>query len=154
MHLDPLAGLAPSRRFGPWAADLDRGERVARLRSLRALARVLAGPRAAELCELLHQAETDDSVLPAAADALDALAPLDMRKVLASYAALARPLSPARSVRPGVRAPGHSVRDPGQLDAARRSLTKGATAYSQEHSGYPQQCFGPATARVDFFIRP
>ena len=99
-----LASLAPARRFGPWADDLDQAERLARLRSLRALARVLAGPRADDLVALLAQAETDDTVLPAAADALDALAPLDMRKVLASYAALARPLPPTRSFRPGVRA--------------------------------------------------
>lgn len=99
-----LASLAPARQFGPWALDLDPGERLARLRSFRALARVLAGPRAAELCELLHQAETDPAALMPAADALDALAPVDMRKVLSSYAALARPLPPVRGSKPDVRA--------------------------------------------------
>ena len=83
-------------QWGPFALNLDPGERLARLRSLRALARVLAGPRAVELCELLHHAETDPAALVPAADALDRLAPLDMRKVLASYAGLARPLPPAR----------------------------------------------------------
>lgn len=95
MH-DPVSGLAPLRRFGPWAAGLDPGERLARLRSLRALARVLAGPRASGLVELLRQAETDDMALMPAADALDRLPSVDLRRVLGSYAGLARPLPPAR----------------------------------------------------------
>lgn len=103
MHND-CAGLAPARRFGPWADDLDPGERLARTRSLRALAHVLAGPRASELCELLHRAEVDPATLVPAADALDALAPLDLRRVLSTYAGLARPLPPSRSARPGVQA--------------------------------------------------
>lgn len=95
MH-DPAAGLAASRQFGPWALNLDPGERVARLRSLRAIVRLLLGPRGAALAGLLLAAETDVDALVPAADALDAMASLDMRKVLASYAGLARPLPPAR----------------------------------------------------------
>lgn len=104
MHLDPLAGPVSVRRFGPWAVDLDHGERLARTRSLHAIVRLLSSPRGTDLADLLALAETDDAVLPEAADALDRLAPVDMRRVLSSYAALARPLSPALGARPGVRA--------------------------------------------------
>ena len=82
--------------WGPWAAGLDPGERLARLRSLRARARVLAGPRADDLVALLVQAESDPAALVPAADALDRLAPLDMRRVLSTYSGLAQPLPPAR----------------------------------------------------------
>ena len=88
----PLPGFAPARQVGPWAPDLDPAERLARLRGLSAMVRFLAGPCGAALTELLRQAETDESALTAAADALDALAPLDTREVLLSYASLARPL--------------------------------------------------------------
>jgi hypothetical protein len=91
-------------RWGPWVLDLEPGERLARLRSLRALARILAGPRAVELCELLHQAETDPAALVPAADALDRLPAVDMRRIVGSYAGLVRPVPPARAGRPGVRA--------------------------------------------------
>lgn len=93
-----LAGLAPAQRFGPWALDLEPGERLARLRSLRAIVRLMTGPRGAALADLLLTAETDDSALVPAATALDGLAPIDMRRVLASYAGLTRPLPPARRV--------------------------------------------------------
>lgn len=118
-------------RWGPWADDLDPGERLARLRSFRALARVLAGPRAVELCELLHQAESDESVLPAAADALERLAPVDLRRILSSYAGLTRPLPPVRrdvrayprpavrvTPRPGVRQ-GADMKSPAEHKAGR-----------------------------------
>ena len=91
-------------RWGPWALDLEPGERLARLRSLRALARVLAGPRAVELCQLLHQAETNPVTLVPAADALDRLPSVDMRRIVGSYAGLVRPVPPARAARPGVKA--------------------------------------------------
>lgn len=103
-----LAGLAPARQFGPWALELDPAERLARLRSFRALARVLAGPRAGDLVALLAQAETDPAALVSAADALDRLPSVDMRRIVGSYAGLTRPLPP---VRRGVRAyPRPSVR--------------------------------------------
>ncbi|MCJ2080310.1 hypothetical protein [Methylobacterium sp. J-090] len=77
--------MALSRQFGPWVSDLDPAERRARLRALRAIARLLAGPRADPLVRLLAQAEGDDDVLMPAADALE---PLDRRKILASYSRL------------------------------------------------------------------
>lgn len=99
-----LADLTPSRQFGPWALDLEPGERLARLRSLRAIVRLLTGPRGAALADLLLLSETDVSALPEAAAALDELTPLDLRRVLSTYAGLARTLPPPRSARPGVRA--------------------------------------------------
>lgn len=82
--------IAPADRFGPWADDIDRAERLARLRSLRAIVRLTTGPRGDRLAGELHRAEHDASRLPAALAALDALAVLDRRQVLGSYAALHR----------------------------------------------------------------
>jgi hypothetical protein len=95
-------------RWGPFALDLDLAERLARTRSLRAIVRLLTGPRGADLAALIHQAETDPAALVRAAEVLDRLAPLDLRRVLSSYGALARPLPPARRdvqgyTRPAVR---------------------------------------------------
>jgi hypothetical protein len=114
-----LAGLEPARQFGPWASDLDPAERLARIRSMRAIVRLLAGRRGADLAALLNQAETDPAALPAAADALDRLAPLDMRRVLSSYAGLARPLPPARSTRLGMRRFPLSTLRPATTECAR-----------------------------------
>ena len=77
-------------RFGPWADDIDRAERLARLRSLRAIVRLATGPRGEALADELHRAERDASRLPFALAALDRLASLDRRQVLGSYAALHR----------------------------------------------------------------
>lgn len=122
---EALAGLEPARQFGPWALDLEPGERLARLRSLRALARVLVGPRAVELCELLHQAETDPAALVLAADVLDRLAPLDMRRLLSTYASLTRPLPPVRGIGSGVRAFPLPVLRPATSDRGRVPLSSG-----------------------------
>lgn len=77
--------------FGPWRPGLADAELRARCRSLRAVAGLLAGPRADALCAALLAAETDPSALDLAADELDRLAPLDMRRVLASYGQRAAP---------------------------------------------------------------
>ena len=82
--------IAPADQFGPWAAGLDPAEQRARLRAMRALARVHCGPRAADLVRLLAQAETDPAALEPALAALDRLASNDRRHVLASYSALSR----------------------------------------------------------------
>lgn len=108
--------MAPSRQFGPWAPDLDPAEQRARLRALRAIARLLAGPRAADLVRLLARAEHDAEVLVPAAAALDRLEPLDRRKILGSYAGLGT--SP--QARPGLRAtPRHMIRHDPRLDPRR-----------------------------------
>ena len=74
--------------WGPFRPDLEAPERLARLRSLRVVARLLLGPRGVDLEKHLRDAETDRPALLRALDALDRLAPLDRRRVLASYAAL------------------------------------------------------------------
>lgn len=76
--------------WGPFRPDIEDAERRACLRGLRATARLLAGPRATDLCRLLAQAETDPTALEPACRALDALAATARRQILASYAALAR----------------------------------------------------------------
>ncbi|MCJ2093119.1 hypothetical protein MKK67_11515 [Methylobacterium sp. J-072] len=82
--------MPPADRWGPFAAGLDPAEQRARLRALRQTARLLIGPRGANLCRLLAQAEADPAALEPACRALDALAATDRRQILASYAALAR----------------------------------------------------------------
>lgn len=82
--------IGAADRFGPWASDLDAGERLARLRSLRAIARLCLGPRGEAFTESLRRAETDETALEPALRQLDALAALDRRAVLASFGALQR----------------------------------------------------------------
>lgn len=72
-------------QWGPWAPGTPEAERRARLRSLRALARVYAGPRALTLCRFLAQAETDPDAMEPASVELNRLAATDRRNVLASY---------------------------------------------------------------------
>ncbi|MBE7203659.1 MAG: hypothetical protein INR70_38490, partial [Parafilimonas terrae] len=74
-----------------FALDLEPAERRARLRALRQTARLLSGPRAADLCRLLALAETDPNALEPACRALNAMAANDRRQIWAAYAALARP---------------------------------------------------------------
>ena len=82
--------IPASDRWGPFRPDIDEAERRACLRGLRATARLLVGPRAADLCRLLAQAETDPTALEPACCALGALAASDKRQIWAAYAALAR----------------------------------------------------------------
>lgn len=77
-------------QWGPFRPDIDPAERLARLRSLRAITRLCCGPRGERLANELNRAERDASRLPFALAALDHLAPLDRRQVLASYAQLHR----------------------------------------------------------------
>ena len=78
-------------RFGPWADGLDSAERLARLRSMRAIARLTLGPRGGAFAKTLRLAEADPAQLEPALRQLDALASLDRRSVLCSFAALHRP---------------------------------------------------------------
>lgn len=77
--------------YGPWRPGIDAAERRARLRSLRAIAGLVAGPRADPLVGFLLTAETDDEALNLAADALEDLDPLELRRILSSYANRAAP---------------------------------------------------------------
>lgn len=45
-------------QWGPFAPDLDQAEQRARLRALRAISRIIAGPRAVEPLDLLAQLST------------------------------------------------------------------------------------------------
>lgn len=83
--------IPASSAFGPWRPDIEPAERLARLRSLRAITRLHLGPRGTAFAEALRRAETDPDQLEAALRQLDALASLDRRTVLASFAALHRP---------------------------------------------------------------
>lgn len=91
--LDPGPEIPAADRFGPWSDRIDGSERVARLRSLRAIVRLTTGPRGECLAALLHRAERDASALVPALSALNALAALDRRTVLGSFAALHRSAS-------------------------------------------------------------
>ncbi|AWB26203.1 hypothetical protein DA075_35635 (plasmid) [Methylobacterium currus] len=82
--------IAPCDQFGPWRPDITDAERLARLRSLRAIAHLTLGPRGEAFAVALRLSERDPDQLPVALRALDALAPLDRRQVLASFASLHR----------------------------------------------------------------
>lgn len=82
--------ILPIDRWGPFADDISNAERLARLRSLRAITHLCAGPRGNRLADELRRAEYDVSCLPAALAEIDALAALDRRQVLASFARLHR----------------------------------------------------------------
>ena len=66
-------------------ADLDAGERQARLRCLQGLVRLLAGPRC-ELVALLRQAETDPALLPDCDFAMRVIGTVAQRRILATFA--------------------------------------------------------------------
>jgi hypothetical protein len=63
-------------------------ERLARLRSVTAFARLCFGPRGRAFAEALRQAETDETALEPALRELGAPAALDRRQVRSSFAAL------------------------------------------------------------------
>jgi hypothetical protein len=73
--------------FGPWAAGIDEAERLARLRSLRALGLVHCRYET-DFLKSLQRAETDTTALPIAFDELQRLPALRRRHLLASYCAL------------------------------------------------------------------
>jgi hypothetical protein len=86
MH-DPVRGPVQSLTFGPWASDIPETERHARLRELRALAHVLAGPRH-PFTTALRSAIGDPSAVDRASKALADLPTRTMRRLLSTYAAL------------------------------------------------------------------
>jgi hypothetical protein len=73
--------------FGPFVPSLDRAERRTRLWGLRALALILLGA-AHPVTAALREAEGDDGALARAEDAIDRLAPIPRRRLLAAYARL------------------------------------------------------------------
>jgi hypothetical protein len=73
--------------FGPWAANIDPAERLARLRGMRALALVHCRYEVGFL-KSLQRAETDETALAAALEQLERLPALRRRHLLATYAQL------------------------------------------------------------------
>ncbi len=80
-----------NRDWGPWRPDLDPAERLARFRSLRSLVKVLIGPAAADLVEVLRQAEANDEAATRASAMFGSLPALARRRVLATFAAIHAP---------------------------------------------------------------
>jgi hypothetical protein len=70
--------------YGPWAPGLDRAERVARLRSFRALTTLFAH-RETQFIGALAAAENSDTALGLALMLFDQVPALPRRKILASY---------------------------------------------------------------------
>jgi hypothetical protein len=75
--------------FGPWHPDIDAPERLARLRSMRALAGVFCHHHP-QFAEALRAAETDQAELERALQLLDELPALNRRRLLASYGAMTK----------------------------------------------------------------
>lgn len=84
--------ISAADQWGPFALDLRPSERMARLRCLRAIVHMTCGPRGDDLSDTLRRAEAQTLPPAAALAALNALEPLDRRRVLASYAAINRPV--------------------------------------------------------------
>jgi hypothetical protein len=78
--------------WGPWAPNLPEPERIGRLRSLQTLVRVFAGPDH-PFAAALANAETDPAAAAAAWTALNTVPAVPRRKILATFAAVNRPLS-------------------------------------------------------------
>jgi hypothetical protein len=75
--------------WGPFAPTIGPGERVARLRELRAVVRLVAGPGCAVL-PAIGRALSAPGGLEEIEDAIGGLAPLTRRRVLAVFAELAK----------------------------------------------------------------
>jgi len=84
-------GVASLDQWGPFVPDLRPGERVARLRCLRAVVHLTCGPRGDDLVDKLRRAEMLIVAPETVLATLARLDPLDRRRVLASYAAINRP---------------------------------------------------------------
>jgi hypothetical protein len=79
--------------FGPWLAGIDRAERLARTRAMRALAGVFCHGYP-QFAEALRAAETSEAELERALQLLDELPALNRRRLLASYGAMAKTTVP------------------------------------------------------------
>lgn len=74
--------------WGPWAALIDRCERVGRLRSLQALTHAFFGGNHPLISALFRAESHQPDDLLAASDELDRVPSRDRRKILSTYAAL------------------------------------------------------------------
>ena len=77
--------------FGPWSPSCEPAERMARLRAMRAMALLLARPHASFI-RALELGESNPTSLSEALALLEQLPALTRRRLLASYARLARPI--------------------------------------------------------------
>lgn len=84
------------RSFGPWAPGIPEGERLARVREMRALASLICGYDH-PLVTALHAAQDDLDAAARAQLLFDNLPALRLRRLLASYAELHRPPRRERS---------------------------------------------------------
>ena len=87
---DVLAGIPAGDQWGPFSPDITDAERLARLRSLRALALAHCGPHGDVLRVALRAAETEPEALAIALEAINGLPAVPRRHLLASYAVLDR----------------------------------------------------------------
>lgn len=94
MQTDRDGAIPAADSWGPFDPSIDPCERRARLRSLRAIIRLLLGSRGDLLARALECAEHGHVALEAVLRGLNRLPSLDYRKVLASYAALTKPAAP------------------------------------------------------------
>jgi len=74
--------------WGPWAALIDRTERLGRLRSLQALAHAFFGRDHPLIQALFHAESQRPDDLQAASDELDRVPSRDRRKILSTYASM------------------------------------------------------------------
>lgn len=81
--------IPTSWQFGPFARGLDPAERTRRLWTMRAVVLMHCGPRGDVAARALELAEHNDAATELAIGALDRLASLDRRRVLASYRRIA-----------------------------------------------------------------
>jgi hypothetical protein len=70
---------------------VDGPERLARLRGLRTAAGLLCGHRGRQLERCLYDAERDTGAILAAMACVEALSPLDRRRLFTTFAATLRP---------------------------------------------------------------
>jgi len=92
-EVDRPATPAPDRRANAAAAKMRR--HCIRLQAVQAIVRLLADPSARDLVAPLRTAETDSAALPSCAPALDALATIPRRRILANPASTLPPAGEA-----------------------------------------------------------
>jgi hypothetical protein len=93
-HLSTPEAKPSAEKYGPFRADRDPVERRCQLRSMGTVAHMLFGVNC-ELVRFLRAAEDGDAVaLSRAYDAVEALAPLHRRRLLATFSAVTWPHAP------------------------------------------------------------
>ena len=86
--------------FGPWADGLDDAEKMARLRSMRALCQLLAGPKHQMTLALAAAEAGDEEAAALAWSALETMPSRQRRNILASLSELMKS-TPSKQRRTG-----------------------------------------------------